>query len=51
MKKDLTTRLKKSDTHSLKAMVKALSMFHGFFNDSEDNKRLELAKKILKERS
>lgn len=36
------------DRQSLKNMVKALSMFGGFFNTPEDNKRLESAKFILR---
>lgn len=42
--------LRKSDTASLKCMVKALTLFNGFFNDTEDNQRLEFAKQVLKER-
>jgi hypothetical protein len=44
-------RLRKKPTWELKVMIKALSQpISSFLNTTEDNKRLENAKKVLKER-
>jgi len=43
--------LRKKPTWELKVMIKALSQsISSFLNTEEDNKRLENAKKVLKER-
>tara|TARA_R100001594_G_scaffold137508_1_gene180609 strand:- start:431 stop:589 length:159 start_codon:yes stop_codon:yes gene_type:complete len=43
--------LRKQPTWSLKAMIKALSLpVSSFLNTEEDNKRLENAKIVIKER-
>ena len=43
--------LRKQPTWSLKAMIKALSLpISSFLNSDEDNKRLENAKIVIKER-
>ena len=43
--------LRRQPTYSLKAMIKALSLpISSFLNSDEDNKRLEDAKTVIKER-
>jgi len=43
--------LRRQPTYSLKAMIKALSLpISSFLNTNEDNKRLEDAKIVIKER-
>jgi len=43
--------LRRRPTYSLKAMIKALSLpISSFLNSDEDNKRLEDAKTVIKER-
>ncbi len=43
--------LRKQPTYALKNMIKALSQpVSSFLNTEEDNKRLENAKKVIKER-